>query len=198
MKSVVFAMKKFRLIYILLVSFVCSGQSELESEHRIRKIQFPDEAHTYVQNKVNDARRYRYYKEVDSGATTYKTKFKKDRLHYGLAFNAKGKPLFIEIRIKEVDFPEDSYKSLNTYLQKQFTKYHIRRRFQQYNLVDNNTEKTLENAFQNILLPSLNYKLLVTGKKNKKYKKYEVFFNADGNFIKLQKTLPKNHDRVLY
>jgi len=193
-------MKKFRIVVLVMLLFqgTLCAQNKYEREFRIRKTQFPEKAIGFIEDRLNDARKIRFYKETDSAKVSYEAKFKKDRLRYSIEFDQDGKLEDIEILIKEVDIPEDSFKNITLYLQKEFKKYRIRRMQQQYPLVDNNTEKTLENAFQNIILPSINYEFIVAGKKDKKYEQYEVLFNASGNFIKLRKSLPPNYDHVLY
>lgn len=188
-------------IFVLLVFTVglCSfAQNKYEREFRIRKVQFPEKALHFIQDRLTDARQIRFYKETDSAKVSYEAKFKKDRLKYSIEFDKDGNLEDVEIRIKEIDIPEDSFLEISKYLQKRFTKFRIRRIQQQYPLLNNDTEQTLENAFQNLLLPSLNYELIVAGKKERSFEQFEVLFDAQGQFIKLRKSLPPNYDHVLY
>lgn len=189
---------------ILTVTLICltmlSGhaQNKYEREYRIKKSQFPEKALNYISDRLKEARRIRFYREVDSAKTRYEAKFKKDRLKYGVAFDNNGNLENVEIQIKSVDIPNDSFSKITEYLSSSFKKYRIRKINQQYPFDENDTEKTLKNAFQNLLLPGLNYELIVSGKKNKNFSQFEILFDAQGDFVKIRKSLPPNYDHVLY
>lgn len=181
-----------------MFGILASAQNKYEREYRIKKSQFPDKALGYIEDKLEDARNIRFYKETDSTKVSYEAKFKKNRLKYSVEFNEGGTLEDIEILIRPIDIPNDSYKAVNKYLQKEFIKYRIQKIHQQYPIGDNSVETTVKNAFQNLILPSLKYKLIVSGKKNKGYEQFEVLFDAEGNFEKIRKSLPANYDHVLY
>lgn len=186
------------ILLLLCSSYISLAQYKYEREYRIRKAQFPESALGFLEERIKGARQIRFYKETDSTKVSFEAKFKKDRLRYSIEFDQDGKLEDVEIRIKEVDIPEDSFEKITAYFQNEFKKYRIRRMQQQYPLQDNNTEETLKIAFQNLLIPWLNYEFIVEGKKEKKFEQYEVLFDAAGNFLKIRKSLPPNYDHVLY
>jgi hypothetical protein len=80
-----------------------------------------------------------------------------------------------------------------------FHKYRIRKILQQYPLQEKtNEDKTLRDAFQNLLLPYIRYELIVAGKEGRSHNDYEVLYDAAGNFIRIRASLPANYDHVLY
>ncbi|MEM9143169.1 MAG: hypothetical protein AAGA86_09285 [Bacteroidota bacterium] len=179
--------------------FLGSAQNKYEREHRILKKQFPQKASSFVLDKVKDVKRVRYYKEIDSAKVSYEIKLKKDKLHYSIEFDQNGVLEDIEITIKQVDIPEDSWANITRYLYNTFQKWKVQKIQQQYPVSeDESHETTIQNAFQNLLLPSLNYELVVSTQKEGKHQPYEVLFDAHGNFKKLRKSLPPNYDHVLY
>jgi hypothetical protein len=194
-------MKRFSTVLILL--WVGCGwltaQYKYEREHRIRKVQFPQNALKYIDEKLDDAKRIRFYKETDSIKVSYEAKFKKDRLWYSVEFDQEGKLEDIEILIKPIDIPDDCFAKIETYLSSHFKKYRIRRLQQQYPIsTGESVQTTIKNAFQNLMLPSINYEFIVAGKKNKVYEQFEILFDAKGNFKHMRKSLPPNYDHVLY
>lgn len=202
MRYTVFDMKKYSK-FLLCLAFLWSlpllGQNKYEREYRIRKSQFPEKAHRLIAEQLLQARRIRFYRETDSAETSYEAKFKKDRLHYSVEFDEKGQLEDIEILIKEVDLPSESFSNIRQYLDTSFRKYRIRRIQQQYVVTaDEQQETTLKNAFQNLLLPGINYELMVAGKRGKSYMDYEILFDSEGNFIRQRTSLPANYDHVLY
>ncbi|MFC4095464.1 hypothetical protein [Euzebyella saccharophila] len=195
-------MKKpfFTLLSLCLLFFVQFGtaQNKYEREYRIKKSQFPEKALELISTKLENAKRVRFYKETDSTKVSYEAKFKKDRLHYSVEFDEDGVLEDVEILIKSIDIPNDSYSLMTKYLEKKFKRYRIRRMQQQYPVGADPIETTLRNAFQNLMLPTIKYELIVSGKGDSGYEQFEILFNANGGFEKIRKSLPPNYDHVLY
>ncbi|MEO1011002.1 MAG: hypothetical protein AAFX53_06815 [Bacteroidota bacterium] len=190
---------RFLLPLILCCGFLGSAQYKYEREFRILKKQFPEKALLFLEDKIDGAKRVRYYKEVDSTKISYETKLKKDKLHYSIEFNEEGVLEDIEITINKVDVPNESWQNIEKYLNGNFQKSKISKIQQQYPALDGESPgHTLKNAFQNLLLPSLNYELIISAKEDGDYQQYEILFDAEGSFKKLRKSLPPNYDHVLY
>ena len=101
--------------------------------------------------------------------------------------------------IKQVDIPENSFQKISNYLAQNFENIKVRKMLQLYSKnAEQNVEKTIKNAFQNLMIPDMNYKLLVRGKLNKRKTDIEIFFDSNGNFKSQKELLPPNYDRVLY
>ena len=191
--------KLFSFLLVLLFFWSAQGQYKYEREYRIKKNQFPVQAHQFIEDQLQNARKIRYYRETDSTKVSYEAKFKLDKLHYSVEFDEQGRLEDIEILIKEVDIPNDTFAAITSYLQNNFSKYRIRRIQQQYPVNENETvEETLKNAFQNLLLPTIRYEIMVAAKKDKGFEDYEILFDYQGEFIQLRKSLPLNHDHILY
>lgn len=187
------------LVLVLFQFSMVNSQVKVEREHRIKKNQFPETAHEFIQEKLEEAKKIRFYKETDTTKISYEAKFKKDKLYYSIEFDESGKLEDIEISIKEVDVPEDSWSKITKFLNEKFTKFKIRKIQQQYPITSDETaETTLNNAFQNLLIPSLNYELMVRGKIQDVHSDFEILFGAEGDFIKMKESLPANYDHVLY
>lgn len=187
----------FGLILFFITS-LCQSQDIQEREHRIRKSQFPTMQlnSTILGPKIKQKR---YYKEVDSLGITYFLKFKKDRLHYFLSFDQDGNLVNSGFRVTEVDIPEETYQEIKEYLSHSFEKFRVKRIFQEY--PPTNTENdipTLTDTFQNLILPSNVYKLIVNIEINKRRSELDLWFRADGSLLRKRPALPMNHDRILY
>ncbi|MFD0798975.1 hypothetical protein ACFQZJ_15995 [Maribacter chungangensis] len=192
-------LKIFTVTIFFLYSFGSFAQNKYEREYRIRKDQFPTLALQILDTNITDTKRLRFYKETDSAKSSYEAKFKKDKLWYSMEFNVAGNLEDIEITIKPLDIPSDVLARITRYFGMSFQKYRIKKIQQQYLCSANeDLTTTLRNAFQNLLIPTLNYEIIVSGKEGKSYLEYEVLFNAEGNFINKRKRLPANYDHVLY
>ncbi|TDS12642.1 hypothetical protein DFQ03_3100 [Maribacter caenipelagi] len=186
-------------IAVFLFCFQLSySQYKYEREHRILKSQFPALAIANIKENITDFKRIKFYKETDSTKISYEAKLKKDKLWYSIEFNEEGILEDIEILIKSTDVPNDTYAKIVGYLNNNFSKYKIKRLQQQYPSNNDTVEDIFKNAFQNLILPSNNYEIVVVGKKDKGYLDYEILFDAEGNFKKIRTSLPPNYDYVLY
>ena len=171
----------------------CFSQTKLEREHRIKKAQFPSlESDIMI---LGNIRNLKYYKEVDSSNTTYTLKFRKGRMHYHIDYNEKGTLQNTGFTVKEVDIPMETYARISAVLNANFDKVKIKYIQQRYN---GSSKNVLKNTFQNLILPSNTYKIMLRGKKVDKREDYIAIFDAEGNLIKTTRALPANYDRVLY
>ncbi|MFT6370660.1 MAG: hypothetical protein ACJAWH_001744 [Maribacter sp.] len=185
-------------ILVLYASF-SFAQNKYEREFRIKKDQFPASAIDFLDTHIKDRKRLKFYKETDGTKGSYEAKFKKDRLWYSMEFDIDGTLEDIEITIEPLDIPSEVLANITMYFNKAFSKHRVKKIQQQYLAsVEEKSRKTLRNAFQNLLIPSLNYEIIVSGKEDKSYLDYEILFDAQGNFINRKKQLPPNYDHVLY
>ena len=181
------------LMLLLMLGLQCFSQSKLEREHRIKKSQFP--SIDIDKLLLENTKHIRYYREVDSSKITYTLKFKKGKMHYHINYNEKGALQNTGFMVKEVDIPTDAYANIDSYLKENFKKIKIKYIQQRYL---GSSENVLKNTFQNLILPSNTYKLMLRGKKADKKEDYIAIFDAEGNLIKTAIALPANYDRVLY
>ncbi|TLP82612.1 hypothetical protein [Maribacter sp. ACAM166] len=193
--------KKFILVIFASLFFCCNyglAQYKYEREFRIRKSQFPPDALVLIKDNVQELKRLKFYQETDSTRVSFEAKFKKDKLRYSIEFNSDGVLEGIEILIQPIDIPNDTYTNIESYLNNTFSKYRIKLLKQQYCSNNDSLEKTFKNAFQNLILPSINYEVIVIGKKDKGYSDYEILFDAEGNLKSIKTSLPSNYNHVLY
>lgn len=195
-------MMKFRAVCILFVFsglYPLWGQVKYEREFRIRKEQFPEVALEMMEPHMDDVRRLRFYKEIDSNRSSYELKFKKARLHYSVEFNPEGVLEDVEVQIKPVDLPDSSWEAIGQDLQQRFTRYKVRKIQQQYPRGSfNSDEQTLQKAFQNLLVPERRYELIVQARTDDGFRDFEILYDSEGGFLNLRKSLPPNYDHVLY
>ena len=194
-------MVKFNWIFLMLLFLGVTGLSQVKSERefRIKKSQFPVTTLEKAQPYLEGVRRLRFYKEIDAGRVSYEIKFKKARLHYSVEYSDTGELEDIEMRIRPVDIPEESWKAVEEHLTGSFEKYKVRKIQQQYRRASFPSDAdTFRNAFQNLLLPEIRYELMVSGKTEEGYRDFEITYDAKGAFIMKKKSLPPNYDHVLY
>ena len=176
-----------------------TAQNKYERESRIEAEEFPKKSYGIIQDYLKDAKRVRFYQETDSIKKSFEAKFKKGRLHYSVEFDQNGTLEDVEFNIKERDIPNDTWGTILYYLDENHTKYRVKKIQQQYPVMeDQSIEQTLHNAFQNLILPEVNYELVFAAKENKGYQEYEALFNSEGRLMRIRKSYPLGYDHVLY
>ncbi|MFS4454674.1 hypothetical protein [Maribacter sp. 2304DJ31-5] len=188
------------LAVILLLCGHCTiAQHKYERKYRILKSQFPKTALELIDKKLEGAKKLKFYKETDSIKSSFEARFKKDRLWYNAVFDENGKLGNMEILIKPIDIPSETFLAIERYVKKAFSKYRLKEIWQQYPTSSEETlENTLKNTFQNLIIPSITYKIMVAGKKSRSYLAHEIQFNAQGELLNIHRSLPPNYDHVLY
>ena len=187
------------LLFMLVMLQFGFAQNKYERESRIDQEEFPQASYILIQKYLEDAKRVRFYQETDSIKKSYEAKFKKGRLHYSVEFDEEGKLEDVEFEIKEQDIPNDTWGTILFYLDENHQKYRIKKIQQQYPVLDGQSnEKLLHNAFQNLILPEVNYELVFSAKKDKEFQEYEALFDAQGQLIRIRKSFPPSYDHVLY
>ncbi len=189
----------FLMILSLLWCFPGRAQAKYEREFRIKQADFPQKALTLIKDEIQGVKRLRFYKEIDSTTISFEAKFKKDRLFYSIEFNTEGELQDIEILIQESDIPNDVLEAITAHLKQTYSNFKIRKIQQQYPLRKGEQLRgLLKEAFQNLLLPYINYELIISCKAVSGRREFEYLFNAKGNFLSKRESLPANYDHILY
>lgn len=184
---------------MLLLPTIVLGQNIPEREHRIRKSQFPIIHHVLKETRAGDIRKLRYYREIDSAGTRYILKFRKQNLRYHMDFDEEARLLEIGFRVKEVDIPETTYENILHLLESKFDTYRVRRIYQLYPASAEETDKELgRRAFQNLLLPDIEYEFICGGRISGKRALFHIRFDAAGSLLKFREEFPPDYDHVLY
>jgi len=193
-------MKYKELFFLAFILFQFSwGQDKMEMERRITADEFPQQARLEIDPYLEDARAIKYYQESDGTKFSFEIKLKKGKLRYSIEFDPDGLLEDVEIGIKEIDIPSSSLAAIRKNLSKRFSRFKIRKIQQQYvHTADKNVSQTLQEAFQNLLLPEIRYELIVGGKEGNVFQSYEMLYDAQGNF--LSKRIVRSSDKryVLY
>lgn len=188
------------LLGTILCMWVCTSmaQNKFEREFRIPEADFPEAALEIIAPYVQDAKRIRFYREIDSIKKSFEVKFKKDRLRYSIEFDERGKLEDVEFLITSNDIPEESWFKINGHLKSNFQKVRIKKIQQQYSVKNSDSKKVLREAFQNLILDYINYEIIFTAKKDKGFQTYEALFNSRGILIRLRKSFSPKYDHLLY
>lgn len=174
------------------------SEDKHEKETRIEESEFPEKALTKISPYLEDAKRIRFYKEVDSLKKSYEVKFRLGKLHYSVEFDPQGELEDVEFIIKENDVPEESWSRITAYLNHNFNKPRVLKIQQQYPKNGKTAQRVFKDAFQNLILPYINYEIIFTSNEEEGFQGYEGLFNARGQRLSIRKSIVADYDHLLY
>lgn len=183
---------------LLFVNILCFGQKKQEREFRINKEELPQEIIPILSDYLNNVKRLRFYKELDGKKSSYEVKFKKDKLFYSVEFDENGILEDVEFIIKENDIPQETLNAIEDHLSVTYGKFRIKKIQQQYLNGDKDAKTVLKKAFQNLLLPEINYEIVIAVKDNQGFGEYEVTFDSNGKHLLTRKSIALKYDHVLF
>lgn len=194
-------MMKFKTSFILLLcisSLSLAQEIKYEREFRIRGSDFPENAMALLLPYLEDARRIKFYKELDGKNERYEAKYKREGYYFSVEFDNEGKLLDTEIAIRKKEIPEATRDLIESHLDENFRRYRLRKIQRRFPATDMRPEDALEEAAEIEHRAHVKYELVITGKKDKGYREYELIFDADGSFVKEKIFAPSSYEHVLY
>jgi len=182
----------------LLLPFSVLAQVKEEQESRIAREQFPTPSLELLEGHLEKVRRLRFYEEIENAEKSYEAKFRKGRLHYSVAFDTAGNLQDVEFIISHRDIPNASWEAIKDHLDQNFPKYRIIKIQQHHPVIGGDQEKALREAFQNLILPHIQYEVVFSAKMEGDFQFHEARFDAQGSPIEIRRYLPLNYNHVLY
>ena len=194
---------KSKIAFVLLAWFAVQAVGLAQATHerafRIRKSQFPSSALEQATPYLDGVKRIRFYQETDSSQKSFDIRFKKDRLHYSARYQSEGALQAVELGIGPIDIPGASWEAIGEHLNTAFGKYRIVQIMQQYpRAAFASDTETFRNAYQNLLLPEIRYKITFRARSGSGQKTWEAVYDASGQLLSFREALPTNYDHVLY
>ena len=194
-------MIKFRIQIIISFLFCTTiiAQTKNERESRIKASKFPENAIEVLKVVPKEAKRTKYYREIDGSKKSFESKFKYNHHWYSIEFDSLGKLEDIEIKIKEGELPRKTLKNIENYLDKNSEKSDIIKIQEQYLYNPQYLEtELLKNLFENRSEVISNYELILALRVDKIWKLQEVTFDSLGNFLSKRTIKPDSYEYIMY
>lgn len=184
---------RFLSLVLILVGFSGFSQQKFEREYRIKPDQVPAKAKEFVA-KCNFDKKIKWYAEESQDGKTIEAKSCKNKHKFSVEFDVNGNILDVEKTIKWKEIPAKKQQVIKKALSSRFKKYKIRKIQIQWQTdhdfyIDLINEKG-ENDIKEL------YEIVVKGRKNKEYKRYELLIDAQGTILKELQFAPQNTDNL--
>lgn len=189
-------MKKIVLLFLLISVSVFSQEEKAEKEESIDKTEMPGKAQQYLaENTPNKARKIRYYFEIDGEKKSYEAKFKLKSYRYSVEFSETGNLEDIEVEVDEDDLNEQVFQKITKYFDAENDRFKIEKI--QLQFLPGSEEILV--IYKNPLTANYsNLELIVATKNSGKLEKFEMTFDAEGNFIKKRKAIRISYDYLIF
>lgn len=184
-------MKRLLTLYFLLLVSQTWAQEKKEIEKKVDPSVFPSEAINKLKLYLEDAKKIRYYYEIDGKEESYEAKFKKNHHRYSVEFDSQGNLEDVEVQVRFSQLSNLTKKSIKEYLNEYFERWKIEKiQLQYYNLerinqlIDWNEKVPLE--------------IIVATKTNGKLEKFELQFSENIECISKRKVIRQSYEFVLF
>ncbi|MGB5941822.1 MAG: hypothetical protein WBG71_02990 [Leeuwenhoekiella sp.] len=185
---------KHLIVWMMVFGFsvgTFAQKTKQERERGIDQNEMPPAALQFLEEMPFTPKRQKFYLEQDGDSRSYESKFKHNKTKYSVEFNPEGQLEDIEV-IVEDDFLGDAvFGKIETYLENNFARHKTEKIQAQYLPPD-------QTAAFDLKIPN-NYEMIVATKNDKnKLQKFEMTFNAQGNFISSRKIERRSYDFLLF
>ncbi len=161
-----------------------------EVEKRIKADQMPQRAITYLESLDGDKKRLKYYFEQDGERQSYEAKFKLKELKYSVEFHKDGRLQDIEI-IRSKKEMGAALDQIEDYLKANYARHRIEKIQAHYNPA----------AVFNTKNPGKpdGWELIVATKNSENtLQRFEMTFDATGNFTNSRKVVRRSYEFLLF
>jgi hypothetical protein len=161
-------MKIFTFLLLLFSTFSSCKNNLVQTEKRAKSAEIPNKVIDFIHKTYPNHEKIKFYKETENDTLYYEANFEQEEDEYSLLFDKLGNLYETEITLKFKELPAEIQQKVENYLKTNFVKYKIK--------------KTQEVDLQGKLL----YELAIKAKKTNENGFYEIYFDRQGNFIKME------------
>ncbi|PHQ29783.1 hypothetical protein [Leeuwenhoekiella nanhaiensis] len=180
-------------ILALFITLSCLAHAQnlkQEFEQGIEAKGMPEAAITYLQSLEGTKKRLQYYREQDGERQSFEAKFKLNGEKYSVEFDQTGMLEDIEI-IRTQKEMGATLTAVKNYLETSFERHRIEKIQAHYE------PKTVFNT-ANPGIPDAWELIVATKNTENKLERFEMTFDADGNFLKSRKIVRRSYEFLLF
>lgn len=175
------------------------GQNKNEKEIKISKTEFPQNAQQLLNSLPEQAKRIRYFKELDGDKSSFECKFKYQKLWHSIEFAVSGKLEDIEITVREHHIPKSILGNIEDYLNENSEKHDIIKFQEQYIYTTTRTEVDFLNSIiTNRKLIASNYELIIALKIDRQWVLKEITFGHTGEFLSSRALQTDSYEYIMH
>ncbi len=183
--------RKLNLTVLLILIFLSSfSQLKYEKESRLKRSEVPPSAFELIETLAIQVK-IKWYSEESLTGSTVEAKFRFNNKNYSIEFDKEGNLQDVEITIYDYEIQDTVKENIFKKLESEFDKYSIQKVQVQYPGSNPEILTVIKNSKME---PGKNvkYELIVTGKKGKLTKQFEMIFDEEGVLTGTKEIIQKN------
>lgn len=184
------------LIFLIVLPFNLAGQIKYEREYDLKKENVPAMAIIFMDSCCPNSK-VKWYGEESLKGKTIEAKINYKGSLYSIEFDTSGYIQDVEKKIGLHDISQNARLAIVNKLDSVFSKHKIDKIQVQWVGSNEALYELIEKS--NSTLPhTINYEIVVNGKKEKSKKMYEILFSMDGNILSVSEIVQRNTDNLDY
>lgn len=187
-------MLRYFFLFFLISTCVYS-QYKYEKEFRVTSQDVPIKADSFIK-MCPFSKKVKWYTEESQAGKSYEAKVYYKKHKHSIEFSESGELIDIEIKVKFYELPPRSQTSINSTFSSIFKKYKIEKTQIQYSGSESSIYKSIFNLKAVHEKTTINYELIIKGKKENSYFKYEFLLDQNGMILKELQFAPENADNL--
>ncbi|PLX19636.1 MAG: hypothetical protein C0599_10750 [Salinivirgaceae bacterium] len=196
-------MKLLAFLIIFLIVFSDNSIAQVSVKNEIEKQidaeLFPQNALAVIQSQLSNAKRIKYYIEVNNADTSYEVKFKKNKSLYSVEFSREGLFEDVEMLIAHKEFSNEIKSNIHKYLNDNFIKHKIKKIQVQYKHPSITLEQLNSLFNEDTQNFNISYEIEIAVKhEDGSPAMYEFHFDSLGQYIDKRIFKQQGDDNILY
>ncbi len=184
------------LIFLFTLPFNLAGQIKYEREYDLKKENVPGMAITFMDSCCPNSKVKWYGEESLKGLSIEAKVYYKGSL-YSIEFDTSGYIQDVEKKIRLHDISQDTRSAIVKKLDSIYRKHKIDKVQVQW-IGSNQTLYELIEKNNSELPYTINYEIVVQGKKGKSTRMYEIQFSSGGGILSVSEIVQRNTDNLDY
>ena len=186
----------FTCLLLTLLSVSLTAQVKFEREYRIKPVDVPKTAVSFVDSAFRDIP-VRWYMETSSEGKSIEAKLMRNRTLYSIEFDESGNLEDVEFEISAGDLPEKTLDAIRKWLGNRFSSYRMMKIQQQWTGSRYELFGILTGKMDPDEYPA-RYEIMVRGRISGKTVWYEYLFSDSGEMLSEIPVVFKNTDNLVY
>ncbi len=186
----------FTCLLLTLLSVSLTAQVKFEREYRIKPVDVPKTAVSFVDSAFRDIP-VRWYMETSSEGKSIEAKLMRNRTLYSIEFDESGNLEDVEFEISAGDLPEKTLDAIRKWLGNRFSTFRLMKIQQQWTGSRHEIYGILTGKMDPDQYPA-RYEIVVRGKISGKTVWYEYLFSDSGEMLSEIPVVFKNTDNLVY
>lgn len=186
----------FTSLLVTLLSVSLTAQVKFEREYRIKPVDVPKPAVSFIDSAFRDIP-VRWYMETSSEGKSIEAKLIRNRTLYSIEFDESGNLEDVEFEISAGDLPEKTLDAIRKWLGNRFSSYRMMKIQQQWTGSRYELFGILTGKMDPDEYPA-RYEIMVRGRISGKTVWYEYLFSDSGEMLSEIPVVFKNTDNLVY